>query len=114
MGRFGPAFLAYPNFQVYLKWNQSVVYSTTAAYFATRLAGAPPVGRGTGAAAALSPEQVRELQGLLAKSGHAVGTADGRLGAATRAADKAAQIKFGLPADSYPTPELFRLLRTGK
>ncbi|MDQ4061743.1 MAG: lytic murein transglycosylase [Pseudomonadota bacterium] len=114
MGRFGPAFLAYPNFQVYLKWNQSVVYSTTAAYFAARLAGASPVHRGTGAAAALSPEQVRELQGLLAKSGHAVGTADGRLGAATRAAVKAAQIKFGLPADSYPTPELFRLLRTGK
>ena len=46
MGRFGPAFLAYDNFQVYLKWNNSLVYSTTAAYYATRLAGAPPLGRG--------------------------------------------------------------------
>src|SRR6185312_6751942 len=45
MGRLGPAFLAYPNFQVYLKWNQSLVYSTTAAYYATRLAGAGPVSR---------------------------------------------------------------------
>ncbi len=29
MGRFGPAFLAYDNFQMFLKWNQSLVYSTT-------------------------------------------------------------------------------------
>jgi hypothetical protein len=40
MGRFGPAFLAYQNFQVYLQWNNSLVYSTTAAYLATRIAGA--------------------------------------------------------------------------
>src|SRR5690606_18718666 len=39
MGRKGPAFLAYPNFRIYLEWNQSLVYATTAAYFATRLAG---------------------------------------------------------------------------
>ena len=48
MGRNGPAFLAYPNFDVYLEWNNSLVYSTTAAYLATRLAGAGKVGRGRG------------------------------------------------------------------
>ena len=32
------------------------------------------------------------------------GEADGRLGSATRAAVKQAQIKVGLPADAYPTP----------
>ena len=41
-GRKGPAFIAYPNFQVYFEWNQSFVYVTTAAYFATRLEGASP------------------------------------------------------------------------
>jgi lytic murein transglycosylase len=41
MGRKGPAFLAYPNFRVFLEWNQSLTYVTTAAYFATRLGGAP-------------------------------------------------------------------------
>ena len=41
MGRLGPAFLAYENFQAFLEWNQSLVYATTAAYLATRLAGAP-------------------------------------------------------------------------
>ena len=45
MGRFGPAFLVYPNFQAYLKWNCSLVYSTTAAYYAARLAGAPALAR---------------------------------------------------------------------
>jgi hypothetical protein len=46
MGKDGPAFLAYANFQVFLQWNSALVYSTTAAYFATRLAGSPVVGRG--------------------------------------------------------------------
>ena len=46
MGRHGPAFLAYPNFQVYLKWNQSLNYSITAAHLADRLAGAPAMDKG--------------------------------------------------------------------
>jgi len=41
MGHKGPAFLAYENFDVYLQWNQSATYALTAAYLATRLAGAP-------------------------------------------------------------------------
>ena len=49
MGRHGPAFLAYPNFQVFLEWNQSLVYSTSAAYLATRINGAPAMKRGSGA-----------------------------------------------------------------
>ena len=40
-GRNGPAFLAFHNFDVLFEWNQSFVYVTTAAYFATRLSGAP-------------------------------------------------------------------------
>ena len=43
MGRFGPAFLAYPNFKAFLGWNSAYVYSTTVAYYATRIAGAPVV-----------------------------------------------------------------------
>lgn len=112
MGRKGPAFLAYPNFGVYLEWNQSFVYALTAAYFATRLAGAPPVGRGSGATA-LSYQQVVELQKLLAKRGHPVGKADGMIGAGTRASVKAMQIELGLPADSWPDAQLLQALRSG-
>jgi lytic murein transglycosylase len=109
MGRNGPAFLAYPNFRVYLEWNQSLVYATTAAYFATRLAGAGPVSRGSGATG-FGFAETKELQRLLNRRGFDVGEVDGKLGAQTRAAVKAAQLKLGLPADSYPTAELVRLL----
>ncbi|MEA2927953.1 MAG: hypothetical protein QOG38_381 [Hyphomicrobiales bacterium] len=114
MGRHGPAFLAYPNFRLFTEWNQSLVYSTTAAYFATRLAGAPPIHRGNGPVATFAMAQIRDLQGLLAKRGHDVGKIDGFLGAKSRAAVKAEQIKLGLPADSYPTPELVERLRAGR
>ena len=111
MGRFGPAFLAYPNFDVYLVWNNSIVYSTTAAYLATRLAGAPKVHRGD--AKPLSAADVRRVQSLLAKRGYDVGKIDGVIGANTRAAVKAMQIKFGLPADSYPDKALLAKLQSG-
>lgn len=111
MGRLGPAFLAYPNFKVYLKWNESLVYTTTAAYFATRLAGAPPVRRGNGNPVVLSGKQVKQLQRLLKRRGHDVGKVDGIIGAKSRAAIKAMQIKFRMPADSYPTPQLMKRLQ---
>jgi len=114
MGRNGPAFLAYPNFKAYIEWNAALVYSTTAAYFATRLAGAPPVGPGNGHVEAPTPQQVQELQRLLIARRFLTGEADGRLGSGTRAAVKQAQIKLGLPADSYPSPELTERLRGGQ
>jgi lytic murein transglycosylase len=112
MGRFGPAFLVYPNFQVYLQWNNSLVYSTTAAYLATRIAGAAALHRGT-PPPALPFNEVKELQTMLARAGHDVGTVDGFLGLKTRQAVKAMQIKYGLPADSYPTAELLTRMRAG-
>jgi lytic murein transglycosylase len=113
MGRFGPAFLVYPNFQVYLQWNNSLVYSTTAAYLATRIAGAPPLHRGK-PAPALPFAEVKTLQGLLVRDGFDVGKIDGFLGLKTRQAVKAMQTKYGLPADSYPTAELLARMRGEK
>lgn len=112
MGHKGPAFLAYDNFKnVYLEWNHSLVYSTTAAYFATRLAGAKPVRKGNGKVQHLSYKQMKQLQSALQKRGHDVGKVDGILGAGTRAAVKKEQLKYDLPADSYPTPALLAKLR---
>jgi lytic murein transglycosylase len=109
MGRLGPAFLAYPNFGVYTLWNESLVYATTAAYFATRLAGAPPVQHGS--AAAPSRDQIIEVQKRLQQMSYDVGGADGIIGANTRAAVKDVQMKLGLPADSYPDPTFLAALR---
>ena len=114
MGRNGPAFLTYPNFDVYLQWNQSLVYSTTAAYYATRLAGAPALSRGRGPIDSLSMPEAKLLQQFLAKRGYDVGKIDGVIGASTRVAVREMQQKFGLPADGYPTPELLAAIQGGR
>jgi len=104
-GHKGPAFMAYPNFRVYFKWNQSFVYVMTAAYFATRLEGAPvydPRNPEPGLAGA----QMKQLQKKLAARGYDVGKIDGILGAGTRAAVRSEQTRLGLPADGWPTPGL--------
>jgi len=111
MGRSGPAFLAYPNFRAYTQWNQSLTYATTAAHLAARMAGAPNLNRSSGDVVSLSYEQIKELQQLLRRRGFDVGEIDGKLGAGTRKAVREMQMKFGLPADSYPTAELLAALR---
>ena len=88
-----------------------MVYVTTVAYFATRLAGAPPVNRGDPDIEVLQPEQVMELQRLLTQQGDDIGDIDGKVGSKTRVAVKKAQLKVGLPADSYPNRELIERLR---
>src|ERR1700726_4577974 len=111
MGRTGPAFLAYPNFAAYTEWNNSLIYSTTAGYLATRIAGAPPMHRPTAPVAQLPFNELRELQQLLVRAGFNVGKVDGVMGQQSRSAVKAMQIKFGLPADSWPTAELLARMR---
>tara|TARA_R110002051_G_scaffold10079_13_gene38260 strand:+ start:6281 stop:7477 length:1197 start_codon:yes stop_codon:yes gene_type:complete len=108
-GRNGPAFLTYPNFNIYLEWNQSFIYTTSAAYFATRLMGAPAYQKGnpdTG----LDDAAMRALQTKLQSVGHDVGKVDGILGSGTRRAVQKEQARLGLPADGWPTQELLQAL----
>jgi lytic murein transglycosylase len=114
MGRFGPAFLVYDNFQAYSKWNNSLMYSLTAAYYATRLDGAPAMQRGSANIPKLSFEENRELQQLLERRGYDVGRIDGVLGLKSRQAVRDMQIKLNQPADSWPTVELLARLRAGR
>ena len=108
-GHKGPAFLAYPNFNVYFEWNQSFTYVLTAAYFATRLEGAPVYAAGN-PDPGLNGAQMKELQRKLQARGHDVGKVDGILGARSRAAVQAEQKRLGLPADAWPTPTLLSRL----
>ncbi len=109
MGRKGPAFMAYPNFKVLFNWNQSFVYVTTAAYFATRLEGAARVD-GRAPEPGLSVERMKALQQKLAAKGHDVGPIDGILGQKTRDAVQREQKRLGLPADAWPTETLLKKL----
>ena len=111
MGKDGPAFLVYENFTTaYLKWNESLVYSTTAAYLADRISGAGPLDPGRAQVDPLSYEQIKQLQQILESKGYDVGEVDGKLGRATREAVKQEQIKMGWPADSYPTVQFLQKL----
>ncbi|WP_246329377.1 lytic murein transglycosylase [Chthonobacter rhizosphaerae] len=111
MGRNGPAFLSFHNFDVYLEWNESLVYATTAAYFATRLAGAGPVGKGNGPVDALSAAELKQVQQALAARGIDPGPIDGKLGRKTRTATRQVQLQLGLPADGWPDHALLAALR---
>ncbi|MBV7408309.1 lytic murein transglycosylase [Maritimibacter sp. DP1N21-5] len=108
-GRKGPAFMAYPNFQVYFEWNQSFTYVLTAAYFATRLEGAPVYNAGN-PEPGLDQGGMKLLQQKLQAKGYDVGKIDGILGAGTRAAVQAEQARLGLPADAWPTAALLNRL----
>jgi lytic murein transglycosylase len=109
-GRFGPAFLAYPNFNVYLEWNQSLVYTLSAAYFATRFAGAEPYDPGN-PEPGLSVEDMKVLQEKLDAKSHDVGKIDGILGSGTRAAVQKVQAELGMPADGWPTAALLAAMK---
>ena len=108
-GRFGPAFMAYPNFHVLFEWNKSFVYVTTAAYFATLLEGANRY-KNTSPENGLSAVEMKTLQTRLKTLGYDVGDIDGILGAKTRVAVQNIQQKLGLPADAWPTIALLNNL----
>lgn len=108
-GRKGPAFLTYPNFSVYLEWNKSFIYTTSAAYFATRLMGAEPYQKGN-PEPGLSDTEMKALQTRLQALGHEVGEIDGILGAGTRIAVQKEQQRLGIPADGWATPALLNAL----
>ncbi|KPQ07404.1 MAG: Membrane-bound lytic murein transglycosylase B [Rhodobacteraceae bacterium HLUCCA12] len=104
-GHNGPAFMIFPNFRVLFEWNQSFTYVVTAAYFATRLDGAPIYDAGD-PDPGLSRDQMRELQRRLQARGYDTGGTTGILGAMTRAAVQDLQAELGLPADGWPTSDL--------
>jgi lytic murein transglycosylase len=109
MGHKGPAFLVYDNYDIYLQWNQSFIYTLTAAHMAARFAGAPkfdPRDPEPG----LSRDQMKELQRRLETLGYDVGGVDGILGNNTREAVRTEQKKHGFPVDGWPTPALLAKL----
>ena len=59
-------------------------------------------------------EETRELQQILEKRGYDVGRIDGVLGLKSRVAIRDTQIKFGLPADGWPTAICSDGLRAGR
>ena len=108
-GLKGPKFLAYPNYNIYLKWNDSFIYTVTAAHLASRLGGQKKF-LSNKPEKILSVEEMLKLQKILQSMGYDVGKVDGILGRKTRQSVRSIQIKLGFPADSWPTTDLFNTL----
>ena len=108
-GLKGPKFLAYPNYDIYLKWNDSFIYTVTAAHLASRLGGQKKF-LSSNPEKILSVEEMLKLQKILQSKGYDVGKVDGILGRKTRQSVRSIQIKLGFPADSWPTADLFSTL----
>ncbi|MCB1358303.1 MAG: lytic murein transglycosylase [Maritimibacter sp.] len=108
-GHGGPAFIAYPNFDIYFEWNQSFTYVLTAAYFANRLEGAEVFNAGN-PSGPLDQGSMKQLQRKLEALGHHVGEVDGILGYNTRIAVQKEQERLGLVPDAWPTWELLNRL----
>ena len=108
-GLKGPKFLAYPNYDIYLKWNDSFIYTVTAAHLASRLGGQKKF-LSSKPEKILSVEEMLKLQKILQSMGYDVGKVDGILGRKTRQSVRSIQMKLGFPADSWPTADLFSTL----
>jgi membrane-bound lytic murein transglycosylase B len=103
-GMRGPAFLAFSNFKVILKYNNAVSYALAVCVLADMIAGRP------GIIAAwprdeqpLSHDERVALQVGLQKLGFPPGKIDGVLGHGVRAALRLYQKAHGIPADGFPT-----------
>jgi lytic murein transglycosylase len=106
-GRFGPVFLATPNFYVIKTYNISDLYALFIGHVADRIAGGK-----AGFAAPWRPidkmlrSDIGAMQKALQKKGYDIGNADGLPGFKTRRSIGDYQAKNGLARTCYPSNEL--------
>ncbi len=111
-GPKGPAFIVFRNFDVIFGYNAAESYALAIAHLADRL-------KGGGAFATpwptddagLSRSERRELQTLLIAKGYAIGSVDGMLGDASRAAIRSEQQRLGHTVDGRAGQKLLAALR---
>ena len=111
-GPSGPAFLAFRNFDVILRYNNSVNYGIGVGYLSDRIAG------GSALSASFPPDRFgltindrRSLQEKLTAKGFDTGGSDGVIGPKTEDAIRAYQASVGLPVTGDPTRKLLEMLR---
>lgn len=112
-GHRGPAFLAFHNFSVILKYNNAQHYALAVGYLGDLIQGKPPLpDKWPQHEQPLSQTQKAELQELLNALGYSTDGVDGKIGPNTRAALRRWQLDSGFPADGYATLEQLNMLRT--
>jgi membrane-bound lytic murein transglycosylase B len=107
----GPAFLVATNFDVVMKWNRSVNYALSVSHLADQLLEDNPIVNGWGVDnVAITFNQAWAIQAKLNQMGYDCGPPDGYPGTKTQMAIRSYQLKHHLPADGYPSYDLFNHL----
>lgn len=103
-GMRGPAFLAFTNFKVVLKYNNAVSYALAVCTLADMIAGRPGItGTWPREEQPLSRDERLAFQNALVRLGYTPGKIDGILGHDVKAALRQYQKTRGIPADGFPT-----------
>jgi len=111
-GHRGPAFLLWPNYKVILIWNRSQLYAISVGLLAQQIAGGPGLLRPPPADDQPLPRDVvLDLQSRLQRLGLYSEDIDGLLGPRTRNAIRDFQVRAGVVADGYPSPDTLARLR---
>lgn len=106
----GPAFLAYQNFRVIMRWNNSEFYAIAVGALANQIAGSPGLRQALPELPAYTRQDILSLQKTLNAKGFEVGKPDGILGPATRAGIREFQLANQMIADGFPTREVMQTL----
>lgn len=106
-GHEGPAFLAYQNFHVILRWNNSEFYGIAVGQLANRILGNDKLSKPLPDLPKYSIAQMAQMQRKLNALGFDVGGADGIIGPATRAGIRQFQSKNQIVADGFPSTQTF-------
>lgn len=101
-GHTGPAFIAYPNFRIIMRWNNSEFYAIAVGKLADQIAGEGGLVTALPDLPAYNRSDIIALQTALNESGYKVGTPDGIIGPATRAGIREYQIANNMIADGFP------------
>ncbi len=109
-GHQNTAFLVYPNFEIIMKWNRSILYAIGIGYLADRLNGHRPLSSPPKPELTLSKSHILALQTKLNAIGFNCGKVDGLTGAATHQAIAKFQLSRNMIADGYPGKEVFEAL----
>ncbi|MBK80983.1 MAG: lytic transglycosylase [Gammaproteobacteria bacterium] len=112
-GHDGPAFLAYDNFDVIMRWNRSEFYALSVGRLADEIAGASPLRQPPPAdSLRIAREDVKRLQRDLASLGFDAGEPDGIFGPASRSALSRFQRQHGMVADGHLDGEALEAVRS--
>jgi peptidoglycan lytic transglycosylase B len=109
-GHNGPAFIAYKNFRVIMRWNNSDFYAIAVGVLADRIAGASGIKATLPDLPAYNRKDIIALQSKLNDLGFDVGKPDGIIGPATREGIRNYQISNNMIADGFPGLEVMAAL----